>query len=844
MKRIVSMMLCLLMTFAALSYVAPTASATDPADSYVVQRAPYEDSAIRMWFNHPNVKVRQEDHTSTGKNTYSAYMAKNEYQGMQVTLYSPSVTKSNLTASVTSFTAMNGSGAEMTAELFYEYYIKCEGLDTTDVLGVTNSNNSIIKEGMIPDAMVEIADINTRTGKFTLAAGKSQTLYIKIKSELTTPSGWYSAQFDLKNSSGNVVKTATVYAYVWNFAIPEATHLQTGIYLDKKSLSDAQYRIYYEYLLDNRICAFDPPGELNSSNPYISNPRVNAFRVTHYSVGSYLGTQYNTNELRALYDDLSSMPNGDEIKDKVYFYVADEPRGEQQKNYIVQYYQSIGNTSYVFPQPTLPEIFPKAAAIRNAWPGAYTLVTIDDNQPYPYPYNVNAAYNSATGTYLTEDDHSGRFDSYGDAIQGIINNGSVTLFCMKTQAFTPRSVLRSLGFEGTYRTYKVMHLNGKQSGFDCGNPAAAYFDWDSKYGEFKDRFASYKATSAAQDKDVKLWVYMCGKGPDYTYCNHLIENTGLQSELLFWQTMQNGATGYLYYAANFWTSTSTDEEPYLPYAEGSSLNCDGTTVQNKWCVDKRRSPYAPDPVNNYDYGNGMIFYGESIRTYLKTRKLNRPVQTVRVEHMRDGIEDYEMLYMYRDAYGQAAMDQVISQVSTNVVNYLSLPGFNRSGWSNSMTSEDIFAEVRKNLGNAVEAASPHTHTPGEPVVTVAPTCTESGEQTISCVECGELISTETIAPLGHTPDTDWTVTVQSTCTETGLRAKFCTVCGAAVETEEIPATGHTLGPWVTVTHATCTESGLKQRSCTVCGAVLQSEPIASTGHTWDDGVVTTDPTYT
>ncbi|MBQ7714999.1 MAG: DUF4091 domain-containing protein, partial [Clostridia bacterium] len=829
MKKLICMLLSLTMLLSAFISGASVVKGdgADPADSYVVQRAPYEDSAIRMWFNHPNVKVRQEDHTSTGKNTYSAYMAKNEYQGMQVTLYSPSVTKSNLTASVTSFTAMNGSGAEMTAQLFYEYYIKCDNLDTTDVLGVTNSNNSIIKEGMIPDAMVEIADINSRTGKFSLAAGKSQTLYIKIKSELTTPSGWYSAQFDLKNSSGNVVKTATVYAYVWNFAIPEAGHYQTAIYIGKSDISEAQYKRYYDYLLDNRICGMDPPGELSSSNEYVSNPRVTAFRVTHARAGSYLGAFYDVDEMQALYADLSSMPNWDEIKEKVYFYVVDEPLSQEMQ-------EANPNQSYA----TVEDIRSRYYRVASGWQDPYVLTVIHENFPYPYGQNPNTAYNPSTGTYLTEDDHSGRFNNSTDMIQSLMNENIVTLWCMHNHAFTPESVLSSHGYNGVYNaSCRARNLNGIISGFNITAPGGNYFNWDSKYGEFKNRFTSYQTMKANQGKSIKLWFYECGRGPGYTYCNHVIENTGLQTELLFWQSMQNGATGYLYYGSNTYDEFNSPNK--FASAEGSAYTCDGSTVAEKWFVNK----YYFGATTTYCYGNGVLFYGEGIRTYLKTRKLNLPVATVRVEHMRDGIEDYEMLYMYRDAYGQAAMDQVISQVSENSANYLSLPGFNRSGWSNSMTSEDIFAEVRKNLGNAVEAASPHTHTPGEPVVTVPATCTESGVQEIRCSECNELIETQTIEPTGHT-FSEWIITISPTCTGAGERCRYCSVCGELLETEVVQPNGHTLGPWVIVTHATCTESGLKQRSCTVCGAVLQSEPIASTGHTWDDGVVTTDPTYT
>ena len=205
MKKLISLVLTILMAASVITVMPAAAANTDPSANYTVQTAPNEDSDIQMWFSHANVKVHQEDTTSTGRNTYSVYMAKNEYQGTQVTLYSPSVTKSDISANVTNFTAMDGSGATMEAKLYYEYYINCVDLDSTDVLGVDNAADSFIREGMIPDAMAEISEINnkrskdpvtgatvTRTGDFTLTAGLTQTLYIKIKSELDTPSGWYS----------------------------------------------------------------------------------------------------------------------------------------------------------------------------------------------------------------------------------------------------------------------------------------------------------------------------------------------------------------------------------------------------------------------------------------------------------------------------------------------------------------------------------------------------------------------------------------------------------------------------------------------------------------------------
>ncbi len=761
MKKIISLLLTVIMLVGAVSASVMTSNATgDPADSYVVQTAPNEDSDIQMWFNHANVKVFQGDTTPSGRDTYSIYMAKNEYQGAHVTLYSPSVTKSLITAEIGTFTAMDNSGAEMTAELFYEAYIKCENLDTTDVLGVDDPADSFIRNGIIPDPIFNIEDINQKDapGRFTLTAGKTQTLYIKVKSELDTPAGWYSAQFNVLDNDGNVIKTATVYAYVWDFEIPEANHLQTAIFIGCGTtvLSDQQYQLYYDYLLDNRICAMDPPGGMVTTNEneesvptsYLTNPRVTTFRVGEKNLN--LQNLLDSTKVTAAYTALSASDEWDTIKDKAFFYACDEPRSQQQKDAVAAGGGNLGNL-------TVNQVLGRADLCANLWDGAWSLVAFDENHPYynpgapayydathPSPYGYPSDLALVNGTYLTSDDKSGRFDDYNDAVQGLMGDSDLNVWCNKLDVYTPHDVIVSVGYDGSRRTTKVKNMNGVISGFDCTNTASYYFDWDTKYNKsFLERFNDYQTARAAQNVKIKHWVYQCGQGPDYTYCNHTIANTGLQTELLFWQTMQVGGTGYLYYDSTEWGSVS---------CEGSGNTYDGALVSNRWKPHVQTTGGAGGSTVTY-YGNGVLFYGTDMRSYMRASNRNKengsklPVATIRVEQMRDGIEDYEMLYLYGEKYGEAAKDALIGKVSNNVVDYLSMPSFDRSDYSASMTDEDIFAAVRIELGDAVEAAqAAHEHTWDEGVVTVAPTYTTEGEITYTCTECGETY-TDAIPPL-------------------------------------------------------------------------------------------------
>ena len=112
-------------------------------------------------------------------------MAKNEIENAQFVLYSDT-DKTGMRATVTPFT--NEAGDEISATLYYQMYLTVENLDTGSVLGMT-AENSIIREGEVPDPMVPFANING-SGGFKLNGGKSQAFYIQLETEKDTPAGF------------------------------------------------------------------------------------------------------------------------------------------------------------------------------------------------------------------------------------------------------------------------------------------------------------------------------------------------------------------------------------------------------------------------------------------------------------------------------------------------------------------------------------------------------------------------------------------------------------------------------------------------------------------------------
>ena len=95
--------------------------------------------------------------------------------------------------------------------------------------------------------------------------------------------------------------------------------------------------------------------------------------------------------------------------------------------------------------------------------------------------------------------------------------------------------------------------------------------------------------------------------------------------------------------------------------------------------------------------------------------------------------------------------------------------------------------------------------------TVAATCTADGSVTVTCSDCGHVISEE-VLPAGHRYETAVT---EPTCTDGGFTTYTCTVCGESHTAAETAALGHRyehihVAP-------TCGGPGYDQYICTVCG---------------------------
>jgi hypothetical protein len=135
----------------------------------------------------------------------------------------------------------------------------------------------------------------------------------------------------------------------------------------------------------------------------------------------------------------------------------------------------------------------------------------------------------------------------------------------------------------------------------------------------------------------KFWWYVC-TGPKAPYCTLFIDHPGTELRVWLWQTWQRKIEGILVWQSNYWTSSAAYPDsgnPQNPYEDPMG-----------W-----RSGYSTPRGEKRPWGNGdgrFIYPPESAAdAHPSGPVLEGPVDSIRWEMLRDGIEDYEYLVMLK-----------------------------------------------------------------------------------------------------------------------------------------------------------------------------------------------------
>ena len=286
----------------------------------VKQTAEHEDTSIDMYFTSMMNKTAREVTESTGEYVYRMKLARNETESCQV-LLSATENREGLTAELSAFEYEFG-GYSIDGKLEWIYYYSTSVLPDAS-LGYRGDRQANFVKGEYPEVVLPMAE------SFELTANRTQHMVISVTSGKDAPAGMYRASLDIKDSGGQVIKTAYVYAYVWDFTLPDAPY--SASLFCNASYGQSTYEDYYNYLLDYKLSSYVLPYEITDSraDAYMSDPRVTAFVIAGggnlYGRNMYGGLMDKSDEQTvANYNKVMSNPDWAK---KGLFYYTDEPVG-------------------------------------------------------------------------------------------------------------------------------------------------------------------------------------------------------------------------------------------------------------------------------------------------------------------------------------------------------------------------------------------------------------------------------------------------------------------------------------------------------------------------------------
>ena len=141
---------------------------------------------------------------------------------------------------------------------------------------------------------------------------------------------------------------------------------------------------------------------------------------------------------------------------------------------------------------------------------------------------------------------------------------------------------------------------------------------------------------ARRKQGESFWWYVC-TGPKAPYCTLFIDHPATELRVWLWQTWQRQIDGILVWQSNYWTSRTayTDpKRPQNPYEDPMGWVSGYSTpkgTRRPWGNGDGRFIYPPEAADGRSPGPVMA----------------GPVDSIRWEMLRDGIEDYEYLAILR-----------------------------------------------------------------------------------------------------------------------------------------------------------------------------------------------------
>lgn len=178
-------------------------------------------------------------------------------------------------------------------------------------------------------------------------------------------------------------------------------------------------------------------------------------------------------------------------------------------------------------------------------------------------------------------------------------------------------------------------------------------------------FVFEDAASYVKDGD-QVWWYVCCV-PAHPYANWFVEYPAADARLLFWMTWKYRVTGFLYYAVNNWESNR--KQP------------------NRWPA----GPWNAFTFDDYN-GDGQLIYPGP----------NGPLSSIRLECIRDGIEDYECFYLLNELAKRAEGKPGAAKDVAQARKLLAVDGSVVRSLTDYTTDPQVILAARREIAAAIE----------------------------------------------------------------------------------------------------------------------------------------------
>ena len=194
-----------------------------------------------------------------------------------------------------------------------------------------------------------------------------------------------------------------------------------------------------------------------------------------------------------------------------------------------------------------------------------------------------------------------------------------------------------------------------------------------------------------QQQGEQIWWYVC-TGPKAPYCTLFIDHPATELRVWLWQTWQRGIEGILVWQSNYWTSDAAfPEQPQDPYLDPMGYVSGYATPRGSkrfWGNGDGRFIYPPPAAATPGaHGTGPI--------------LEPPVSSIRWEMLREGIEDFELLWLLRDLLAEHEA-RLSRQDAQRMRELLEVPASITSSMTEFTTDPAPIYQRRADLAEAIE----------------------------------------------------------------------------------------------------------------------------------------------